>query len=114
MHFNTVISSYLKSKGKHTVGWNEILEGGDLDPSIIPQWWTLLDDSVREKKWIEDGNKIILSMVDYVYMDHAFAIRPLKKTYSFGPEVFDVTDETNILGVEAPQWTELYPRHGKT
>ncbi len=105
-YFNNVISAYLKEKGKHTVGWNEILEGENLDNSIIPQWWILLDDSIREKKWIEDGNQIILSLVDYVYMDHAFAIRPLKKTYSFGPEVFGVENESNILGVEAPQWTE--------
>lgn len=105
-HFNNVISAYLKGKGKHTVGWNEILEGENLDRSIIPQWWILMDGSDREKKWLEEGNKLILSMVDYVYMDHAFAIRPLKKTYSFGPEVMGIEDDTNVLGVEAPQWTE--------
>ena len=37
-YFNNVISAYLKEKGKHTVGWNEILEGENLDNSIIPQW----------------------------------------------------------------------------
>lgn len=66
----------------------------------------MLDDSIREKNGLKNGNQIILSLVDYVYMDHAFAVRPLKKTYSFGPEVFGVEDESNILGVEAPQWTE--------
>lgn len=106
LYFNNVISAYLKSKGRSTMGWNEILEGGELDPEIIPQWWRSMDDDVRELKWLADGNKLILSMVEYVYMDHAFAIRPLKKTYDFGPEVFGLKDDTGVFGVEAPQWTE--------
>lgn len=106
-HFNNVIASYLKSKGKNTVGWNEILKATEnLDHNIIPQWWIPLDDSVREKKWLAEGGKIILSILPYVYMDHAYAMRPLEKTYGFGPKSVGVEDDTNVLGIEAPQWTE--------
>ncbi len=106
-YFNNVVSDYLKSKGKHTVGWNEILEASEnLDRSIIPQWWILMEGSNREKQWLDDGGKMILSLVDYVYMDHPYAIRPLEKTYSYGPEKMGITDDSNVLGIEAPQWTE--------
>ena len=39
-------------------------------------------------------------------MDHPYAIRPLEKTYSYGPETMGITDDSNVLGIEAPQWTE--------
>lgn len=55
---------------------------------------------------------MIISLVDYVYMDHAFAIRPLEKTYSFSAAVLGITDDTNVIGMEAPQWTE-YVRNEK-
>lgn len=105
-YFNNEISAYLKSKGKHTVGWNEILEGDNLDPAIIPQWWILMKDSNRELEWLEKGGKLIISQTDYVYMDHPYAVRPLSKTYGFGPETMGIQDDTNVLGIEAPQWTE--------
>ena len=106
-HFNNVIAEYLKSKGKNTVGWNEILKSTEtLDHNIIPQWWIPLDGSVREKKWLAEGGKMILSILPYVYMDHAYAMRPLEKTYGFGPGSVGIEDDSNILGIEAPQWTE--------
>ena len=105
-YFNNVIAGYLKEKGKYTIGWNEILKSETLDHHIIPQWWIPLDGSVREKAWLAGGGKMILSFLPYVYMDHAYAMRPLEKTYSFGPESLGLTEDTNILGIEAPQWTE--------
>lgn len=106
-HFNNVITAYLREKGRSTVGWNEILEASDaLDPTIIPQWWTPMEGSHRELDWLAAGNHLIISLIDYVYMTHAYAIRPLAKTYSFGPDKLGITDDTNVLGVEAPQWTE--------
>lgn len=106
-HFNNVIAEYLKQKGRRTIGWNEILEAeGTLDRSIIPQWWVLMKDSNRELNWLKEGGEMILSLVDSVYMDHPYAIRPLAKTYSYGPKTMGIDDDSNILGIEAPQWTE--------
>lgn len=113
-YFNNVICEYLKSKGRTTVGWNEILDASEgLDKNIIPQWWIKRKPSENlELKWLKNGGKMIISLVDYVYMDHAFAIRPLKKTYSFSAAVLGITDDTNVIGMEAPQWTE-YVRNEK-
>lgn len=107
-HFNNVIYEYLKGKGRTTVGWNEILDAfEELDKNIIPQWWVKRKPAEKlELKWLKNGGKMIISLVDYVYMDHAFAIRPLKKTYSFSAAVLGIADDTNVIGIEAPQWTE--------
>ena len=65
-----------------------------------------MEGSHRELDWLAAGNHLIISLIDYVYMNHAYAIQPLAKTYSFGPDKLGITDDTNVLGVEAPQWTE--------
>lgn len=107
-HFNNEIAKYLKSKGKNMIGWNEILDSIDtLDKEIIPQWWIKRRPADKlELKWLKSGGKMILSLVDYVYMDHPYAVRPLSKTYSYGPKTMGITDESNIVGIELPQWTE--------
>ena len=108
-HFNNEISAYLESKGKHTMGWNEILESSEnLNKEIIPQWWILREDSVHEKKWLADGNKMVLSLIDNVYLNLPFGLIPLEKTYNYGPATMGVEDSPNILGIEAPLWTEHF------
>ena len=113
-YFNNVICEYLKGKGRTTIGWNEILDASEgLDKNIIPQWWIKRKPTENlELKWLKSGGKMIISLADYVYMDHAFAVRPLKKTYGFGAAVLGITDDTNVIGIEAPQWTE-YVRNEK-
>ncbi len=108
-HFNNVISAYLKSKGKHTVGWNEILESSEnLDKSIIPQWWILKDDSRKELQWLADGNKMLLSSIDYCYTNLPYCLIPLEKTYGYGAASMGIEDDSNVLGIEAPLWTEHF------
>ncbi len=106
-YFNNQISEYLITKGKHMIGWNEILAASNLDKKVICQWWTGAHNS-KEKvlKWLQKGGKVILSHCEYVYMDHPYSVRPLKKTYYYSAKTVGINDRTNILGVEIPQWTE--------
>lgn len=105
-YFNNSLQAYIKSKGRHMIGWNEILKASDLSNDTVIQWWC--DDSGREKEWIESGNKAILSKIEYMYMDHLYGGKPLSKTYSFDLEAMGLSPESekNILGIEAPLWTE--------
>lgn len=105
-YFNNCLQAYIKSKGRHMIGWNEILKASDLSNDTVIQWWC--DDSGREKEWIESGNKAILSKIEYMYMDHLYGGKPLSKTYSFDLEAMGLSPESekNILGIEAPLWTE--------
>jgi len=105
-YFNTVIAEYLAQKGRRMLGWNEILEGGTLTPeNAVVQWW-IDSRSDRELAWLRQGGKAVLSALDYVYMDHPYAVRPLEKSYCFTPAVLRAEDSESIMGIEFPQWTE--------
>lgn len=107
-YFNSEIAKYLKSKGKRMSGWNEILDAQDImDTEIVAQWWVNHSaGNAQEKKWIKRGGKIIMSPVNYVYMDHPYHLRPLKKTYATDTELLGADFEKGVLGMEIPQWTE--------
>ena len=106
-HFNNVISAYLKSKGKKTLGWNEILDGDNLNPDIIPQWWIERKDNVNEPKWLAEGNKLILSPIKNAYIPGSYFHAPLERIYSTGPNSFGIEDCEGIYGLEACQWSEF-------
>jgi hexosaminidase len=116
-HFNNEIFKYLKQKGKKMIGWNEVLESSEiLDKDIIAQWWTgdrHSHASKLVKERLKDGGKIILSPWGHVYMDHPYLVRNLEKTYSLSSSAMGLDSNENILGVEAPQWTEYIKSHDK-
>lgn len=107
-YFNNEMAKYLRTKGKRMIGWNEVLDArAIMDRDVIAQWW--VHHSVGDRNelgWLKDGGNCILSLVNYVYMDHSFAVRPLSKTYKFSHKVLGITNEKNVIGMEIPQWTE--------
>ena len=106
-YFNNEIAKYLKSKGRSMIGWNEILDGQDvMDKEIIAQWWVHRKGDKNEKQWMASGGKVLLSICNFIYMDHSYGMRPLAKTYSFSSSKVGITDDGNIIGMEIPQWTE--------
>ena len=102
------MAKYLKSKGKRMIGWNEILDARDImDKDIVAQWWWKYSiGNKNEKEWMREGGQCLLSLCPYVYMDHAFSMRPLKKTYSFSSKNL-ADDDSQVLGMEIPQWCEF-------
>ncbi len=107
-YFNSQMAKYLKSKGKRMIGWNEILDARDMmDKDIVAQWWWKYSiGNKNEKEWMREGGQCLLSLCPYVYMDHAFSMRPLKKTYSFSSKNL-TDDDSQVLGMEIPQWCEF-------
>ncbi len=101
------LCDYLKSKGKHMVGWNEILRTDGIDKSSVVQYWEPSRDRKLEK-FVNSGGKIIMSKHQSFYIDHPYAIYPIKNTYGFSPQKYGVgSDNTeNVLGVEGELWTE--------
>lgn len=113
-YFNNEIAKYLKSKGKRMIGWNEVLDAQDImDNDIVAQWWVKRKGDKNEFAWMEKGGKLILSMSNYVYMDHPYNVRPLSKTYSLSAEKLGVMNDSNIFGMEIPQWTEYISKEQK-
>ncbi len=103
-YFNNIIISYLKEKGKKTIGYNEILSD-NLDREAIPVVWTprAMNEALD---WAANGGKTIQMMYDYVYADMPYSIVPLSKTYNYNPYLEGFTDEDSTIGFILPLWTE--------
>ena len=107
--FNNEVLEYLKTKGKKLIGWNEILEAGNvLSNETIVQWWIGNAKGRGVYDWMKKGNKIVMSPCNYIYCDHFYSMKDLKKTYSIDLDTMglDASLEHNVLGIEAPMWTE--------
>ena len=109
-YFNNVLVGHLKSKGRQTIGWNEIISD-KMDETAIPQVWTTRG-AEKAIEWSETKGQVILTQYNYVYSDMAYSLIPLSKTYNYSPNFEGFADE-NILGIEMPQWTEYIPNDKK-
>jgi hexosaminidase len=107
------IQEIVVSHGKTPVGWNEIGEA-ELLPGTIAQLWA--GAGSQEAK--NQGAKLILSPANKVYLDMKYdASTPLgldwagllsvKDSYDWDPGSYMAgLEESDILGIEAPLWTE--------
>ncbi|HEY3476371.1 MAG TPA: beta-N-acetylhexosaminidase [Anaerolineales bacterium] len=101
------------AQGKTAVGWNEIGEAELLPGTIVQQWAGA--GTLNAKR---QGAKIILSPANKIYLDMKYdASTPLgldwaglvsvKDSYDWEPGSYmEGLEENDILGLEAPLWTE--------
>lgn len=104
---NNEILKHLKTKNKRLIGWNEILAAGNLDKSVVAQYWTPKRDRNAEKH-ANTGGSIIMSNHQAFYFDMSYAQYSLKNTYNYTPQKFGVSKDNikNVFGVEGEVWTE--------
>ena len=107
------IQEIVISHGKTAVGWGEIGEA-ELLPGTIAQQWV----GAGYQNATRQGAKIILSPANKAYLDMKYeSASPLgldwaglisvKDAYHWEPGSYmEGLDETDILGLEAPLWTE--------
>ena len=109
VYFTNRIAAYLDSKGRHTLGWNEILEPGLVESAVVQYW---VGGPKRIHAAIRDGHrKIVMSPCLKTYLDYPYTLLPLRRIYHFEPVPagFDEKTAASILGVESPLWTERVP-----
>lgn len=109
------MQSFLESKGRKIIGWDEILEG-ELAPGATVMSWRGTEGGVEASA---RGFDVIMAPYTYLYLDYyqsdkrelePYAIGgylPVEKVYSYEP--FDELDEAqqiHILGVQGNLWTE--------
>jgi hexosaminidase len=104
----------VKSNGKQMVGWEEISQG-KIDSTVIIQHWDSREHAVRGT---EKGAKIIFSPAKKTYLDmqydsttrlglHWAAYIEVDSSYIWDPATrIPQIEKDQILGVEAPLWTE--------
>lgn len=97
--------SIVRANGKTSIGWEEV-SAAEVDPSLISQQWHGKTDAVVDIK-------VIKSICTSFYLDHA-NVPGQETTNNWCKEdgvslkdVYTFTAEgENVLGVEAPVWTE--------
>ena len=106
--------------GRTLVGWEEIIKGGDLEPSTVVFGW---GSNKRAASAVLKGQPTVFLPAPYCYMDmkqselergHNWAaIVTLDSTYKLDPlkmNNFTPEQEKLVLGVQANLWTELLNR----
>ena len=106
-YFIKRIQTFLNSKGKQIIGWDEILEGGLADGAIVQSWRGMEGG----KEAVKHGNKAIMSPTSHAYFDYDLKAIDLEKVYSFNPIPKGLTNEEEdlIIGGECNMWTEHVP-----
>ncbi len=99
-YFMNRISSYLLSKNKKPIMWNDTLKSGKInyENTVIQHW---LHDKKIMEDFITNGGGYIESDFFHFYSDYPYHMTPLKKVYNFSAEKAE-----NLLGVETPAWSE--------
>lgn len=117
----THASNYLKSLGRNTIGWDEILEGGLAEGATVMSWRGEAGGIAAAKQ----DHDVVMTPNTYLYFDYyqsadkqnePLAIGgylPLEKVYSYEPMPKELTanEAKHIIGVQANIWTEYMPTY---
>jgi len=117
------VTRLVSQLGKTPIAWHEAGSSRGLSRDTIGQYWGYvrptehMDEKART--FVRNGAKVILSPADATYLDmkhHADDLLGLvwangptsvERSYRWEPaRVIDGIEEDDILGVEAPMWTE--------
>lgn len=106
-YFTNKITDFLESKGKKVICWNETLNSGIAKDSITICNW--MDREGKCEEYANKGGKVIAEDFYHYYLDYVYGVTPLKKTYTYKVLSDKLNEEgrKNIIGVEAPIWTEF-------
>ncbi|MBX3104896.1 MAG: beta-N-acetylhexosaminidase [Cryobacterium sp.] len=123
LKFIARVSKIASETGKTVIGWHEMGKSKELPEGTIGQYWSFTtpreDAAELARQFISSGGKLILSPANAIYLDIKYdessqlglvwADGPtsLRRSYEWEPlAVVPGIEESQILGVEAPLWTE--------
>jgi hexosaminidase len=113
VYFTNRIAVYLDLKGRHVMGWNEILQDG-LVRSAVVQFWARGRQRLLEA--IRTGKRAtVMSTYLDTYLDHGYSLMPLSRAYRYEPIPTELAEKeaASILGLEFPLWTEWVPNRAR-
>jgi len=120
-YFIQRIETYVNSKGKKIIGWDEILEGGLAQNATVMSWRGEQGGIDAAKL----GHDVIMTPGKYVYFDHnqlkendtltIGGYLPLKQVYDYNPipAALTAAEGLHVLGAQANVWTEYMVSQAK-
>ncbi len=109
------IDEFLRSKGRRTIGWDEILEGG-LPPDATVMSWRGMEGG---REAARQGHDVVMAPAPDLYFDHLQSdsgdeppgrsgTESLEDVYAFEAVPADLTAQEagHIIGLQANLWTE--------
>ncbi len=113
IYFVERIEKIVQKHGKRMIGWDEIGQA-DIDSTSISQFWSSKKNALDA---VAKGMKVIMSPAKKAYLDmeydtlskyglHWAAYIPTDTAYVWTPEAYEGIPLENILGIEAPLWSE--------
>lgn len=98
------MDTYLDSKGRRLIGWDEILEGG-LAPKAAVMSWRGISGGIAAA---QSGHDVVMSPTSHCYFDFPNASTTLEKVYSYEPVPGELNEAQGmkVLGAQANIWTE--------
>lgn len=113
IYFVNKVEKLVQKHGKQMIGWDEIATT-EIDATSISQFWRSKENAELA---INKGMKIIMSPAKKAYLDmqydslskhglHWAAFIPTDVAYKWSPENYEDIPQENILGIEAPLWSE--------
>ncbi len=113
VYFTKRIEEFLLKKGRRLMGWDEIMEGGNLTPSAGVMVWR--GEDLANKATVA-GHKVVIAHNYYfdLYQGNpafepvTYGYLPLEQVYQYDPvpASFSAEQREKVLGVEGCLWTE--------
>ncbi|TFB79611.1 beta-N-acetylhexosaminidase [Terrimesophilobacter mesophilus] len=116
-------SGIAAATGKTVIGWHEMGRSPDLPAGTVGEYWSFTtpegDAAEVSRRFVDRGGRLILAPADVAYLDMKYdessalglvwAKGPtsIEDAYGWDPaEVIPGVGDAQLLGVEAPLWTE--------
>ncbi len=113
VRFIARVQEIVQARGKQMIGWEEIAQSELFSTSIVQHWHS---DLARTA--VQQGAKVIMSPASRTYLDMKYddstplgldwaGCIDVKEAYTWDPATqVDGVSESDVLGVEAPLWSE--------
>ena len=103
------MEKYFNQNGKTLIGWDEVLNDGLNNTSVIMWWRTWVPDAPLQAE--KQGKKSILCPGEYFYFDASEDGYSMSKMLTYEPTQTKkgVVKESSLLGVQGNLWSEWIP-----
>lgn len=105
------VECHLKDRGRKVICWNDAVKCVS-DEAVCQFWQGKLKETLA---FADKGGKVIVSKFSPYYIDYPHGMHSLKAVYEFNPILDGLSSDgvKNVIGVEAPLWTEFVDSESK-